>query len=147
MIDKFKKWFYSTGESRARTAPDLSVATCALLLEAAEADQEVPPEEHAAIVSLLQEHFSLSLEEVEQLIAQTQRERSGATDLWPFTNAISRAYAPEQKLELLVMVWRVIFADGRLDPYEDQLAHRLERMLSVNHSLLMEAKALARQAG
>ena len=81
---------------------------------------------------------------MESLILETQRERARATDLWPFTNAISRAYTPEQKRALLVMVWRVIFADGRLDPYEDQLAHRLERLIGVNHSVLMEAKQLAR---
>ena len=126
-------------------ALDPQVATCAILLEMAESDQDFDPQERSLIVSMLQEHFGLDEAQVLGLIAQTEKERARASDLFPFTHAISEQYTPEKKLTLLVMVWRVIFADGRLSPYEDQLAHRLQRMLSVNHGLLMDAKRLARE--
>ena len=144
MIAQLKRLLGSGDTADTQAPPDLRVATCAVLLEAAESDQDFPPEERETIVSVLRKEYGLSPDEVESLILETQRERARATDLWPFTNAISRAYTPEQKRALLVMVWRVIFADGRLDPYEDQLAHRLERLIGVNHSVLMEAKQLAR---
>ena len=130
---------------RRAESPDPLVASCAILLEMAESDQDFASEERSLIESLLQEKFALSAEEVRALIAQTEQARARATDLFPFTHAIAESYTPEQKRTLLVMVWRVIFADGRLNPFEDQLAHRLQRMLAVNHSLLMEAKQLARQ--
>jgi uncharacterized tellurite resistance protein B-like protein len=131
--------------NRRTEAPDPLVASCAILLEMAESDQDFTGEERRLIESLLQEKLGLSGEEVKALMVQTEKERARATDLFPFTHAIAESYTPEQKRTLLVMVWRVIFADGRLNPYEDQLAHRLQRMLAVNHSLLMEAKQLARQ--
>jgi len=147
MIESLKKLLNLGTGAEKSTPPDLRVATCALLLEAAESDNDVPPEERAIIVSQLRDHFALGEKEVENLIAETEAERASSSDMWPFTNAIGKAFTPDLKLDLLVMVWRVIFADGRLDPYEDQWVHRLERMLSVNHSVLMEAKRLAREPG
>ena len=133
------------GVRKAVAVLDPQVATCAILLEMAESDQDFDPQERSLIQSMLQAHFGLDEAQVRGLISQTEQARARASDLFPFTRAISEQYAPEQKLALLVMVWRVIFADGRLNPYEDQLAHRLQRMLSVNHSLLMDAKRLARE--
>jgi len=128
-----------------KAPPDPLVASCAILLEMAESDQDFDTEERRLIESMLQERYSLGAEEVKALIEQTERERTRHSDLFPFTHAITQRYTPDEKRNLLVMVWRVIFADGRLNPYEDQLAHRLQRMLAVNHSLLMEAKRLARE--
>jgi len=125
--------------------PEMRVAVCAILLETAEADSEVDPAEERMIREALREHFDLSADEVEELIALTQQERSQSHDLWPFTNAVARQSSPEEKRDILTMVWRVILADERLDAYEDQLARRLQQMLSVNHSLLMEAKQAARK--
>lgn len=149
MIDKLKHLLAASAKGMrtggSLDSPDPLVASCAILLEMAESDQDFAAEERHVIESLLQEKFELSEQEVRALMAEAERERAIATDLFPFTHAIAEHYTPDQKRTLLVMVWRVIFADGRLDPYEDQLAHRLQRMLAVNHSLLMEAKQLARQ--
>jgi uncharacterized tellurite resistance protein B-like protein len=151
LMDKLKSVLASPvqGLRGGERAPafDPLVASCAILFEMAESDQEIAVEERRLIEHMLGEKFGLSAAEVQSLIAETERARAQATDLFPFTHAIAQQYTPEEKRTLLVMVWRVIFADGRLDPYEDQLAHRLQRMLAVNHSLLMEAKRLAREEG
>lgn len=145
LIDKLKELLAPPAAGGAREAPDLRVATCALLMEVAESDMEFAPEERRLIIELLQGHFSLERGEVDALMQQTEATRRHTADLWPFTSVIARTYTPEEKRALLVLVWRVIFADGHLSPYEDHLAHRLERMLSVNHSVLMDAKQEARR--
>lgn len=149
MLDKLKSLFQTTPDSIRLTEvePDMRVAVCALLLEAAEVDQQVPEEERLTIRRLLMREYELDQAAVEELIEATHKARGEMSDLWPFTHAIARAYSSEQKLDLLEMVWLVIFADDKLDPYEDQLARRLQQMLSVNHSVLMEAKSRARKSG
>lgn len=149
MLTKIRDFFQSDpGSTRlTETRQDMSIAVCAILLEAAEVDNEVPEEERETIRTLLRREFDMSETEVEELIELTHQARGDASDLWPFTNAISSTYTPDQKRDLLVMVWQVIFADNRLDPYEDQLAGKLQMMLSVNHSLLIEAKQIARERG
>lgn len=143
------KWLMSGDEEEARrlsqNLPEEQVAVCAILLEVAEADAEFDPGEHDRIVALLKARFEMTDEEVNELIEVTETERAKVPDLWPFTNAIAKVQGPDYKRELLTMVWQVIFADDELSAYEDQLARRLQSMLSVNHSVLMDAKARARE--
>lgn len=143
------KYLLSGDETEARrlsqNLPEEQVAVCAILLEVAEADAEFDPEEHDRIIELLRARFDLTDEEVNELIEVTEAERAKVPDLWPFTNAIAKVQGPEYKLGLLTMVWQIIFADDELSAYEDQLARRLQSMLSVNHSVLMDAKARARE--
>jgi uncharacterized tellurite resistance protein B-like protein len=148
MLDTIRQYLGGFGTAQRTTAnlPDERVAVAAVLLEVAEADRELAPVEYHEIVNLLRAHFGLTQEQVDALLETTRREREQSTDLFPFTHAIARQYTPERKQAVLTMVWRVILADEVLDPYEDQLARRLQSMLSVNHSVLMAAKAAARQA-
>lgn len=125
--------------------PEPRVAVCAILLEVARSDGDFAPSERETIVALLRQAYSLSLDEVEELIELTETERKRHPDLWAFANAIGRAYTPEEKLELLVMVWQVVFADQVLDAHEDMFVRQLQPMLAVNHSVVMEAKKIARQ--
>lgn len=147
MLDKIKHYLSDMGHVHATAdhLPEEQVAVAAVLLEVAEADRDFAPEEYREIVIQLRAYFGLSKERVEELLAFTSKEREHSTDLFPFTNAISRTFAPERKQEVLTMVWQVIFADDKLDPYEDQLAGRLQTLLSVNHSVLIAAKTKARE--
>ena len=131
-------------EPQGTRLPDEQLAVCAILLEVAYADEEFAPEEFRVITDQLKSYFGLEPEAVEKLIALAETERQAATDLWPFTRKIARDYTPDKKEALLTIVWQVIFADVKLDPYEDQLARRFQSMLSVNHSVRMAAKSKAR---
>ncbi len=147
MIEKLKALLFAESADRRLSGlmPEPAVAVCALLLEAAESDKQLSADERRLISTMLRERFQLSLQEVESLIQRTQQQRSQVPDVWPFTHYLRQAYTPEQKRELLVMVWEVILEDGLLDPYEDQWAHRLQEMVAVNHSELMTAKRIARE--
>ena len=147
MLSKLKELVSAEPSSERLTElkPDLQVAVCAVLLEVAHADNDFDPAERETIVVLLRERFQMDSEEVEQLIALTEEERARMPDIWPFTNAIGRVYTPEEKLTLLEMVWRVVYADEKLDAHEEMLVRKLQRMLSVNHSLVIEAKLKAKE--
>ncbi len=149
MLNKLKALLVLEEQSARLTEakPDPKVAVCAVLLEVARADQDFDPAERRTIVTVLRRQFELSEAEVEELIAATEAERSGTPDLWPFTNALRRVFSPDEKLDLLVMVWQVVFADEVLDAHEDLLVRKLTTMLSVNHSVVMEAKRRARESG
>lgn len=147
MLNKIKAMLKPAESSERLTEakPDQQVSVCAILLEVAWADDDFAPEERETIVGLLREHFGLGAGEVEELIALTEAERARMTDLWPFTHSISRTYSPDEKLELMEMVWQVVFADDKLDDHEDQLVRKLQTMLAVNHSLVIKAKLKARK--
>lgn len=148
MLNKLKSLLASEqggSERLTETKPDQQVAVCAILLEVAMADHEFDPKERETIVKVLQQKFELNVDEVEQLIELTEGERAKHPDLWAFTNTVGRAYTPEEKLSVMVMVWQVVFADQVLDAHEDMLVRKLQHMLAVNHSLVIKAKEMARE--
>ena len=122
---------------------DEQVAVCAILLEVAHADQNFQEEEREVIADLMKRRYGISDDEVDHLIDGTIAARDVTHDLWNFASNIINAFSPQQKLSMLTMVWRVIYADDYLDPNEEALALKLRDFLDVDHSVLLEARRRA----
>jgi uncharacterized tellurite resistance protein B-like protein len=121
-------------------AGNLRVATCALLLEMAHADDAFTEVELTHIIETMKNHFSLSKEASVDLIRLADEERKNSIDLWQFTHLIKHSYSVEQKANLIEMIWKVIYVDGTLDQYEDYLVHKLATLLGLEHKQLIGAK-------
>jgi uncharacterized tellurite resistance protein B-like protein len=149
VIDAFRRFFATNLAPAAPAAGDsrLAIATCALLLEAAQADDEVTADEREAIVALLRQRFGLGEPEGRELVALAEAERARSTSLFPFTQRIAEAYDEDGRRAVLEAVWRVIYADGRLEAREDALIHRLAHMLGLSHGDLIALKLRVKGAG
>lgn len=147
MIDLLKKIISSRhGEEKpaAGRVDGTCLAAGVLLLETAHIDEECTAEEMAHVVDTLRSAFSLAPEYVEELLVLARAEREKALDLWQFTNRMNQQYSLQEKMALMEAVWRIIFADGRLEAHEDYFAHKLANLLRLNHKQLIEAKLQAR---
>lgn len=141
MLKRFAELF--TGG--ARTEPEqetqrVHLATCVVLLEAASIDDEFTDEEKDHIVKVLQQRFSLTPEEVEELMEEAHQIRAESHDLFRFTTQINQNFSVPEKIEILEEVWRIIYSDGALDGHEDHFAHKLRNLLNLNHPQMIEAK-------
>jgi len=139
----FHDLFVPTLNKREGEAPSerkLAIATAALLLEIAETDNNFSDEERSLIVSLLRQRFGLSGEEVNDLIEATREELNRRIDTYYFTNLINEQFDKPQKIEIIEMVWRVIYTDNHLDGHEDRLVHSFARLLRLDHSEMIAAK-------
>lgn len=125
------------GESRAR---DLQYATAALLLEVAKADFEQDDLERALIIAMLRDTFDLSGEALEELIQMADSATTQATDVYQFTQLVNEHYHYADKTRLIENLWKVAFADGRLDRYEEQFIRKVAGLLHVAHSDFIKAK-------
>ena len=121
-------------------APPLQVAACALLLELAHADDRFTDEERGHIEEALVRHFDLGLEAVRQLMEIAERRRREAADLHQFTSVILKGYDEGQRMVLAEILWRVVYADGRLDRHEDYLIHKLATLLDLRPGYLSAAR-------
>jgi uncharacterized tellurite resistance protein B-like protein len=146
MLSRIVELFSSSGQPEDKETHEerVRIATCVLMLEAAGADNEFSPLECSQIVDLLQRRFDLSQEDAEELMSTSVRRQAESYDLWKFTNTINQHCGLDEKLEILVEIWRIIYADEVLDGHEDYLAHKLGRLLNVTHPQLMRAKMAAR---
>jgi len=127
-------------ETQAESQERLQIATAIVLLEVAHADQQFDKEEEKQIVELLQKRFTLTGEAITELLELSSREREGSVDIWHYTHKINENFSDADKILVMEMVWQVIFADGRMDKYEDHIAHKLANLLHVPHDRMIEAK-------
>ncbi|MBM4311754.1 MAG: TerB family tellurite resistance protein [Deltaproteobacteria bacterium] len=121
-------------------ALELQIATCALLLEMAHADDTCTPAEEAHIAELMQQRFGLSREAFDEVCALSECRRRDEIDLWGFTSTIKKGFSAGQKMQLMEMLWSVIYADEVLADYEDHLVHTVAKLLGMDHRDMIAAK-------
>ncbi|MEJ2233446.1 MAG: TerB family tellurite resistance protein [Syntrophobacterales bacterium] len=146
MIDLVKKFLGksssdASGAEKETTSHDVRIATCALLLEMAHIDGEFSELERESIINIIKKDYDLSDEHAVALIEAAGEELKRSIDLWKFARLINQNYSTDEKIEIIEMVWKVIYTDGKLDKHEDYLVHKLANLLRLTHKELIDAKA------
>ena len=116
------------------------MATCVVLLEMAHADEQLHELEERLVRDLLQRKFDLADEDVAELIEYARQERASSLDLFQFTRRINEHFTRAEKLEMMEGLWRLVYADGVLDKYEDYLVRQLATLLRLGHHEMIAAK-------
>ncbi len=141
MINALKSLFTPpTAESPEALEHRLRLAAAALLIETARADFRQDAEEEAALETLLCDTLALPLTEVQELVRQASERVDSATSLYEFTRLINDHFSPVQKLQLIDAMWRVAYADGRLDKYEEHLIRQVAELTYVPHPDYIRSK-------
>jgi len=118
----------------------IQIATCIILLEVAKSDDEFSSIEKTTLTAILQKKFELSAEAAEELMEIANRKREESIDLWQYTHLINENYTKEEKRKVVEAVWQIIYADEKLDKYEDHFIHKLAKLLQLKHEELIKAK-------
>ena len=142
MLKRLKNILTGTGpvEEPRLERERIQVATCVILLEMATADSEFQREERQIIDRLLREKFALSSEAAEELMELADREREASLDLQQFTREINDGFSREEKFEIMETLWRIVYADGVVDKFEDHLVRKLAFLLRLSHREMIDCK-------
>jgi len=141
LISLFKLPAADTEDKREH---QVQLAAAALLVETARADFVQDGSEEAALGELLLNTLGLAKQEVTELMAAANKAADQATSLYEFTRLINDHYTPEQKTKLINAMWRVAYADGRLDKYEEHLIRRVAELTYVPHEEYIRCKLAAK---
>lgn len=118
----------------------LRLATAALLIEMTRADYEVKDIELQVILSILQNHFDISVDETNELLDLAEHEADLSTTYHEFTSLINSQYSAQQKIQIIELLWEVANADGHIEKYEDYLVRKIADLLYVPHRDFIAAK-------
>ena len=145
MLDIVKRFFSNataevSKDANQKTEHDLSVATCALFLEMARIDETFTQEEMDTILTILKEKYGLSQEHADALVAEADKELAESVDLWRFARLINENYTIDEKIEIIEILWQMVFVDGKMDRYEHYLMNKLKNLLRLSHDQLIDTK-------
>jgi uncharacterized tellurite resistance protein B-like protein len=111
---------------------DYRVAAAALLVHAATIDGGMADSERDKLRAVLQERFQLTDEATTELIDEATLAEQEAVDLYNFTSNLNRALDDDGRRRVVEMMWEIIYADGRLNEFEDNLVWRAADLLHVS---------------
>ncbi|MCH8858742.1 MAG: TerB family tellurite resistance protein [Proteobacteria bacterium] len=155
MIDRIKRLFAAAGSPMPNAVPagesvdELHFAAAALLAEVALSDDDgVDDAERSAIRRLMSTRFGLSEGDSTALVAAAEAHAADSVHLIRFTRVIKDNYTPQERIELIEMIWEVVYADGVLHDHEDSLLRRIAGLIYVSDRDRGEARkrVLARLA-
>lgn len=124
----------------------LHLASAALLVEIANADQEMDDTEREVLLGILERKLQLDKATLQNLWELAHAEHKDATSLFQFTTLINGAYGHREKVQLLQYMWEVAYADGRIDRYEEHLIRKVADLLYLTHGDFIRTKLAARPA-
>ena len=91
------------------------------------------------------ENFERHNDEVSEVMKIAEEKREESVDLWEFTNVINQNFSREDKIKIMESAWKVIYADEKLDKYEDRLVKVIGGMLNVDHKDIINAKMFIKE--
>ena len=118
----------------------LQIATCAIFIEVANADEDFSSKEKSLIITLMKEIFNLSDIETEELISLSEEEIKESVSLYEFTEIVDAHLNYNEKIQIIENLWRLILVDDKLHQYEDYFIRKVVNNLHLSHADMIDAK-------
>ena len=138
MIDKIKNLISNLSKKEEQNqelnSSLLDNACAALLVEIAFADKDFDDTEKDSLRETLVKTYGLNEEEIEEIIQDADRSVEESTSLYGYTRIVNDEFNYEDKLDLIRNLWKVAYADGNLDKYEEHLLRKISDLIHVSHS-------------
>ena len=129
MFETLRSMFLKPDATVLSLEPRLAVA--ALLIHLAAVDGSIKEEERDALRGALQDFYSLGEAEVDKLIAEATKRDAESVDFYRFTSALA-SLDEEEKLQIIRMMWQVVFADRKNHELEDNMVWRIAELIGVS---------------
>ncbi len=118
----------------------IRLSTAVLMVDVARADYDFDEEEFTTLLDLIQIHFGLSAEDATQLANEASEVAEDLVSVQEFTSLLHKNLSDEEKSEVVALLWRIAYADGSLDKYEDSLVLKISDLLYVSRGRVMQLK-------
>lgn len=119
------------------------LAVAVLLLECARSDFEQSPTELRQVHGSLAAYFGLDESGLQALLTEAGQQVREAVSMHDYIASLNTSLQPSDKLDIMSMLWKVAYADGRLDVHEEHLLRKLADLLYVPHRDFIATKLRA----
>lgn len=118
----------------------LRQATAVLMIDVARADHVFDESEFDEVLKLVEKHFDLSPEEAAELVNAASEKAEDVVSVHEFTSLLHEHLDEDEKARIVALLWKIAYADGRLDKYEDSLVLKISDLLYVSRGRVMRLK-------
>ena len=142
----FKKIFQKDASEDLEIDEHGSIKACiALLLETSMADNLLDESEIKTLKTTLINDFKLEETEIDELIEISKKNVDDSTSLYDFTRDINDNFESEERIKLIESMWKIAYADGNIDKFEEHIIRKVSNLIYVSHSDFIKAKISAKE--
>lgn len=124
----------------------IELASAALMFELMRTDARIDEREKQTLTLVLSETFELDKVSLEELLRLAETAATEATSLFEFTSLINESYSYDQRVQLVENLWKVAFADLKLDRYEEHMIRNVSDLIYVRHSDFIRTKLKVKES-
>lgn len=136
MLDALKSFLSEFGEGTknpsAFESDDYRLAAAALLIHVMSIDGQEKEQEHDKLRAILRKQFDLDDKQTDALIEAATAADREAIDLYRFTSLLNRSLDEAGRLRIVEMMWQIVYADGKVNEFEDNVIWRAADLLHVS---------------
>jgi uncharacterized tellurite resistance protein B-like protein len=147
MIQALKKWFESlSGDQEAsvdQSQEQINLCCFSLMVITANVDSTFDESEHRMIQELGRDLFNLDATTIDEVVSDAKQQANESTSLYEFTSLIHENLSEQDKFKLVVGLWKIAFADGEVDKYEEHVIRRVAELIYLDHARFTEARHIA----
>ncbi len=118
----------------------IRMATAVLMIDVARADDVFDESEFERVLKLIEKHFELNPEDAAELVNEATETAEEIVSLHSFTDTLHENLAEHEKARIVELLWKVAYADGDLDKYENSLVLKISDLLHVSRGAVMRLK-------
>jgi uncharacterized tellurite resistance protein B-like protein len=111
---------------------DYRLAAVALLVHTANIDGNFAEPERKRLRAIVQQQFQLDDAGTDELIAEAVEAERRSIDLYQFTSKLNRTLDEKGRARMVEMMWQIVFADGVVTEFEDNLIWRAADLLGIS---------------
>lgn len=110
------------------------------MIEIAKADKDFSAEEADKIDYFVKRFAREEVEDLNHIREKAQQSLKNSNDLYNYTKAIRQNCNVDERVQILELFWQLVYTDGYLDPYEEQLMRRLCDLIGLQTKHYMNSK-------
>jgi uncharacterized tellurite resistance protein B-like protein len=119
---------------------DYRLAAAALLIHVSTIDGDMSAVERQKLHAVLKYQFDLDDAATAELIDAGIAADREAVDLYHFTSLINRSLDEEGRRRMVEMMWEIIYADGRVTEFEENVVWRASDLLGISSRTRIEIR-------
>ena len=139
MFNFFKKKQVGTADNNT-SAFEIELTAAVLAYEIARIDGDVENSELNVLFEEIEEIALKVNKNKEEILKIIQIYSNDSTSFYEFVEDINKNYSKNEKLSLLSFMWKIAYADGKLEVDEERLIRRLADLIMIKDIDVLKLK-------
>ena len=143
MFSFFKKEDKKKSDS-VQSSFEIELTAAVLAYEIARSDGDISNSELSVIMEEIEKIAKKVGKEKVEIYKIVETYSKDSVSFYEFIEDINKNYLKEQKLSLLSFMWKIAYADGRLDVDEERLVRRVADLIKIKDIEVLKLKDLSK---